>query len=289
MNELEAIFSDLFAFIEELVKDYGEPISPTPEEFQQLKKQIVENPMNQDKHVPKQFFLIERVAGEILFSHNLDKFLGLSGDFDLMQFHSYIDDGTSDWTYLKDYLTWGKAAYMFFTHFGKIHDLRSFSYKLSLPMRLIDGRIYWVNQESHPLEFDKDNNMISHINTYTISGLYKEPKPVDLTIEIHYKDLYRNDWSDMLAENRYAIRPFSISAIQNDILLHYNNTPKANTVTCSLSLKYPRNTIKKYISDSRNKTGIIDRARVSFPHISFNTMSDVVHFLQRLGWFKNMG
>lgn len=286
MKELEIIFEDLFVFIDDLIKDYGEPISPTPEEIEQLKKEIIEQPSNHDTHLPTQFFLIERVAGDILFSHNLDKFLGLIGDFNLMQFHSYIDDGSGDWGYLKDYLTWGKASYMFFNTIGKQYNVQKFAFKVKLPMRFIDGKIYWVMQESRPLEIDANKNMISHINTYSIIGIYKEKKPVELTIEVHYDNLYRDDWNLMLAESRYAIRPFSISSVQVEILKHYLKNPKANSVTCANELKYPRYTIKKYICDSKNNNGIINLARASFPHMTFNDLKDVVHFLEKIGWFN---
>ncbi|MBN2165597.1 MAG: hypothetical protein JW717_04915 [Marinilabiliaceae bacterium] len=286
IQSLNIIFKDFFAFIDDLVKDYGEPVSPTNDEFEQLKKKIVELPSNQNNHLPKQFFLVERVAGEILFSHNLNTFLYLKDGFDLMQFHSYIDDGTGSWSYLKEYFTWRKATYLFFSSIGKRYDIQKFAFKVKLPMRFIDGKIYWIIQESRPLELDSQNNIISYINTYSIIEIYKENEQIDLTFEIHYDNLYHDEWSNMLAENKYAIRPFAISSIQCDILKYYQTNTAANSVNCANELKYPRYTIKKYISDSKNKNGIINMARASFPHITFNDLKDVVRFLEKIAWFR---
>jgi len=288
MENLQIVFEDLFSFINELVKDYGEPVYPGKEEVEKFKKQIANLPTNNDPHFPKQFFLIEQVAGDILFSYNVDRYLGIEGEFNLMDFHSYIDDGSRDWNYLKDYLSWGKAAYLFFAQMRQMQDLQKFAFKIALPMRLDDGKTYWVAQETRALEFDAHRNMISHINTYTVIGLYKEKKPIELTGEIYYNGYYYNDWNLMLAESRFAIKPFLVSSVQQEILLYYRNNKNATTVTCSNTLKYPRNTIKKYIADGKNENGILNIARASFPHITFHSITDVVAFLDKIGWFKKL-
>lgn len=155
-------------------------------------------------------------------------------------------------------------------------------------MRFKDGRIYWVAQETRPLEIDSDKNMISHLNTYTVVGLYKEERPVDLVAEVYYDNYYHDDWNLMLSESRYAIKPFNVSSVQQEILRHYRNNKNATTVSCANTLKYPRNTIKKYISDCKNKNGILNIARSSFPHITFKSITDVVAFLGKIGWFKRL-
>lgn len=286
MEELELIFADLFAFIDEYIKDFGEPVNPSPAEMEDLKRQIIEHPSNTNPFMPKTFHLIERVAGEILFSHNLDKYLGLTGDFDLLTFHSYIQDDKGQWDYLKDYLTWGKAGYMFFKHIARYNGMYNFSFHTRFPMKFKDGTIYWVIQESHPLETDKDNNILSHLNTYTVSHKYTEKSPIPISAEFFYKGSYCNDWNLMFSESRFAIKPFSISKIQREILFYYYLNPHATVKDCSTALKYPINTIKKYISDCQRKQGILDHARSSFPNTSFAGLKDVIYFLDRIGWFR---
>ncbi|MBN1767728.1 MAG: hypothetical protein JW842_04390 [Prolixibacteraceae bacterium] len=288
-SELEFIFDDLFAFIKMLIQNYGEPVRSCEETIEELKTKIAKQPTNgSDVHLSQPFFLVERVAGDILFSHNLNRYIGINGDVDLMTFHSFIDDGSQDWSYLKDYLSWGKAAYLFFANVGKKHDMHKFAMKVALPMRFKDGRIYWVAQETRPLEIDSDKNMLSHLNTYTVIGLYKEKKPVDLVAEVYYDNSYHDDWNLMLSESRYAIKPFNVSSVQQEILQHYRKNKDATTISCANTLKYPRNTIKKYISDCKNENGILNIARASFPHITFKSITDVVTFLDKIGWFKRL-
>jgi hypothetical protein len=285
MNELELIFTDLFAFVEELIKDYGEPVSPSPKEIEALTRKIVNNPANNDPYLQKHFYLIERVSGEILFSHNVDRFLGLEGDFDLMDFHSHIQDGVSGWHYLKDYLTWGKVGYLYFREIAKDDDIRKYSFKTNLPMMLRDGRVYWVLQESRALELDKNNNMVSHINNYTIGQLYKEKEPMKVAADFYREGEYCDEWNRLYIENRYAVKPYLLSLVQKQIVDHYHQNPNTTMAECSQALHYPRNTLKKYISDCQRKQGIIDKTKTSFPEIPIRTLKDVVKHLDNIGWF----
>ena len=286
IKSLEMIFADLFLFIDELTKDYGEPVKPTANEIEKLKQTIINNPANIDPRLQKHFYLIERVEGEVLFSFNVDKCLGLEGAFDLMTFHSYIQDGVSGWHYLRDYLSWGKVGYLFFREITKYDDIQKYSFKTRLPMRCVDGRIYWVLQESWPLEFDEKNNMISHINNYTITQLYNEKMPVELVAEFYCEGYYSEKWNKMYNENRYAVKPFVLSPAQREILHFYYHNHKGTILQCANFLKYRHNTLKKYISNSQHKSGILDKAKISFPQIPIQKLNDVVNFLDKIGWYQ---
>lgn len=285
MNNLDVIFSDLMEFCDELIKDYGEPVKPSKEEIEKLKEDIVKNSANYNIRMPKNFYLIERVEGEILFAHNIDKYLGLKSPFNLMEFLSYINDGTSDWNYLSDYLSWAKSAYSFIEKSLNKEDPYKIAFKIRMPMRCYDGNIYWIVQESRLLETDKDNHLISHINTYTISNHYNEKSQIGLQAELFFDESYQEDWSNAIAENRFSIKPFSIMPIQRQILNYFHQFPTATVKQCSEYLKYPLNTLKKYISDSQRKQGILDMAKISFPLIKIKKLKDVVQFLDKIGWF----
>ena len=205
MTSLNIVIEDLFLFVSEMIKDYGKPVRPTHNEIEKLKQQIIDNPANNNPRMQKNFFLIERVDGEILFAFNVDKYLGLEGDFDLMTFFSYVDDGSGTWNYLKDYLSWAKCAYSFARNIFNDIDTDGVAFKIRIPMRCSDGRIYWVLKEVRPLETDQNNNLISHLNTYTISNLYKEKSPVSLIGELYFNDAYQEEWNKIVAETRFAI------------------------------------------------------------------------------------
>lgn len=286
LKNLNLIFADLISYIDEVIKGHGEPLRPLPHEIEELKKQIINNPANNNPRLQKNFFLMERVEGEILFAFNVDRYLGLEGEFDLMTFLSYIDDGSFSWDYLKDYLSWAKCAYSFAKKTFKDIDTDKFAFKIRMPMRCGDGRIYWVLQEVRPLETDKDNNLISHINTYTISNLYKEKSPIGLVGEFYFDDEYQDEWNKTISESRFTIKPFTPSRIQKDILHYFYKQPNATLKSCAEELKYPVNTLKKYISDSQRKQGIIDMAKISFPKTPNSNLKDVVAFLDKIGWFN---
>lgn len=283
---LNIVIEDLFLFVSEMIKDNGEPVRPTHSEIERLKQQIIDNPANNNPRMQKNFFLIERVDGEILFAFNVDKYLGLKGDFDLMTFFSYVDDGSGTWNYLKDYLSWAKCAYSLAMNIFKDIDTDRFAFKIRIPMRCSDGRIYWVLKEVRPLETDQNNNLISHLNTYTISNLYKEKSPVSLIGELYFDDAYQDEWNKIVAENRFAIQPFMLIPVQKDILHFFYHDSSATINKCATELKYPVNTIKKYISDCQRKQGIIDKAKVSFPEIPVSNLKDVVTILEKIGWFQ---
>ncbi len=283
---LNLVFADFISHIDEIIKDYGEPVRPLPEEIEILRKQIINNPANNNPCLQKNFFLIESVEGEILFAFNVDRYLGLKGDFNLMTFLSYIDDGSYTWNYLQDYLSWAKTLYSFADKIFKNANTDKVAYKIRMPMRCKDGRVYWVLQEVRPLETDKDNNLISHINTYTITNLYKEKSHVGLVGEFYFDDEYQDEWNRTIAENRFSIKPFILSPTQKDILYFFHRFSNATIKSCAFELKYPVNTLKKYISDCQRKHGIIDMAKVSFPKIPVNNLKDVVAFLEKIGWFE---
>ena len=74
--------------------------------------------------------------------------------------------------------------------------------------------------------------------------------------------------------------------IQKDILHFFHQDSSATIIQCATQLKYPVNTIKKYISDCQRKQGIIDKAKVSFPKIPVSNLKDVVVLLEKIGWFQ---
>lgn len=46
MKQLELIFTDLMAFCDELIVDYGEPVRPSVEEIKKLKADIIYSSSN---------------------------------------------------------------------------------------------------------------------------------------------------------------------------------------------------------------------------------------------------
>jgi len=106
-----------------------------------------------------------------------------------------------------------------------------------------------------------------------------------LQAEFYYDELYNEEMSKALTEIRFVNNSFHPKPIQRDILYFFYNAPSSTVKECSEKLKYPLNTIKKYISDSQRKQGIMDMAKVSFPSIKISKLKDVVAYLDKIGWF----
>ena len=203
-----------------------------------------------------------------------------------MDFHSRIHDGISGWHYLKDYLTWGKVGYLYYKEITKHDDLRKYSFKTRFPMMFRDGSVFWVHQETFPLELDANNNLVSHINNYTIRQRYREMNPINIAAEFYRDGVYCEEWNRLYTENRYAVKPYMLSHIQKKIISYFHQNPGTTKAECAEALKYPLNTLKKYISDCQRKQGIIDKTRNSFPEIQIQKLKDVVKHLESIGWFE---
>lgn len=284
LEEFNQIIQELSLFFDQLSKDKISQESSVCDDINQFKLQLSNYPEVNESRLPKRFYLIQHITGEITFSLNVDKFLGLDSDFNLRDFLFRVDDGLYTWNYLKDYITWAKCVYEFVnTTLIKTEEV---AYKIRIPLRCSDDRIYWVLQEARAFEVDQNNNLLSHINTYTICNLYKENSPVGLVGELYLNDEYLNEWTKIITENRFTIKPFILSPIQKDISCFFYKHTNATLINCADDLKYPLNTLKKYISDSQRKQGILDKAKVSFPQHSISNLKDVIVLLDKIGWFQ---
>jgi hypothetical protein len=282
--EFNQIIRELSLFFDQLSKDNISQESSLCDDINQFRLQISNSSEANQSRLPKKFYLIQNIKGQINFSLNVDKFLGLDTDFNLRDFLFRIDDSSYTWNYLKDYVTWAKCVYSFVNR--TLIRADEVAYKIQIPLRCSDDRIYWVLQEARAFEMDLNNNLLSHINTYTICNLYKETSPVGLVGELYINDEYFTEWTKIITENRFSIKPFIVSRTQKDILHFFYKRPNATIKSCAEKLKYPVNTLKKYISDSQRKQGIIDMAKVSFPKTPISNLKDVVAFLEKIGWFE---
>jgi hypothetical protein len=255
-------------------------------EVNQVLKYVESYASDKSPHLPRQFFVVESVQGHLVFSQKLEEYFSLKGDFKLGDLYAFIGDQYHSAHYLREFLFWSKAAYLFYHSIKDKHDVRLLAFCARFPMRLYNGESFWVVRETKPLALNQQNQLLSHINTFTIENHFHEHELVDISFEVYYNKHYHPEWNQQLRKFRFAIQPFQLLAAQTEILKFYHEHVGANTVNCSEALKYPRNTIKKYISDSQHHRGIIDKARIAFPHITFNCMHDVIDYLDKIGWFN---
>ncbi len=285
-EKLEIIYNDIVSFLAEISDELGEPVSPSVNEIAQIQNEIINSVPNNDSRIAIKFFMIIRVKGDVIFNHNTENYLDLPSNYSLLDFFKCVNNGTETTSFLEDYLLWARAAYILSERIISDNCNKNLAYKIRIPMKLRDGYVYWVQQDSRPFEFDRNNHMVSHLNSYTVICRYHETQPHGLLAEIYYNELINDDMSKLISEIRFNIQPFMPTVTQRDVLNYFHKYPNATVNGCANELKYPLNTIKKYISDSQRKKGIMDMARSSFPAINITKLKDVVVFLDKIGWYN---
>jgi hypothetical protein len=147
-------------------------------------------------------------------------------------------------------------------------------------MKLKDNNYHWVLKESTPFQLDKDKNMITHFNVYTVLNPYHSDRTLPLIGEA-WDNEFRNElWTLELAKYRFASRPFFLSRSQKLIVEVINENPKFTNAQIAKYLGKGKNTV-----DTQNKQ-ILEKAKKSFPHRGFSTVKNLVEFLNDIGYFN---
>lgn len=269
--------SSLFQGLNNIV---GKPIKPSPKDMEKIKNEISANFASKTNLTHKNFFLILQINGELNYVFNIEKYLNIPSPVTLDNYFALIKE-----EYLSDYLCWGIAAYKYGIKIKEYLEPLNLIYRIRIPLKLKDGCYYWVLQESSPLQFDKNNIMYSHLNSYTITERYVERSYVGVTGEMYYNDIYHEKFTKDIFNSMLSKKAFILSPPQIEIVKYFRLNPSGTVKGCAESMKYPLNTIKKYISNSQLKSGIIDKAKLSFPDQNIKSLKDTVSLLSRIGWF----
>jgi len=273
INEIKVLFTQLYSEIEE-------PISPNQFELNKIIEQFENTLSSHFPYMRKNYIFIRRIDGTITYENNLSEYVNIPSPLNVNTYLSLIKP-----EYLFDFLCWTISAYKYAKIIKNQLEPLILIYRIRIPIQLKDGNYYWVLQESSPLQFDKNKNMLSHLNSYTITERYVEKSFVGITGEVYYKNQYNEKFTAELTELMLNKKAFVLSPIQIEIIRYFYTNPKSTITRCAINLKYPLNTIKKYISNSQQKTGIIDKAKLSFPDQNIKSLKDIVSLLSRIGWF----
>ncbi len=272
--------------INEIVDRLGKPFPLNDTDISEIKNQITTQINSSISQINNKFYLIVRINGDIIFSHNAEKYLNLDNGYRVEDFFECIGIKKGNKLMLQDFLLWARAAYILSEKILFDFDPKRLAYKIEFPLLFKDGTHYWVQQDSRPFELDSIGKLISHINCYTVMRRNTKAIAELLHAEFYYDELYNEEMSKALSNIRFVNHFFQPKSIQRDILYFFYNTPSSTVKECAEKLKYPLNTVKKYISDSQRKQGIIDMAKVSFPSIKILKLKDVVAYLDKIGWFN---
>ena len=160
-KELYEEFTSLFI---ELNKKIGEPT----ESFNE--KPLSEHLLHLEMlDLPDNFYFLTDIKnGQIIWSYGIDSCLGYA---EQVVFEKWFPEKVHP--YLREW--YSLLAYGFYKNMDafKHLDLKKTRYIIHLPVKKADGSYVLVRQMSIPFQLDKNGNIYSHLNYFTILGDYK--------------------------------------------------------------------------------------------------------------------
>jgi hypothetical protein len=265
------IISNYF-FMKSLTRNYGEPVNLSKKESQKIL-----NDLRTDKMMEQKFALVLNVKTfQSDFELNVTKYIDCKKGYEADKFlYSMHPD------FLEDYLKYARASYKFADENKHLLSPLAQCARSTIPLKLKDGRYYWVLQEAIPFELDAQNNMLTHLNIYTILRPMEDGEKVSVISRLYNNGFEVTEWAQMIWKDFFTSRSFELTPEQKRIVESLNNNIEQSNIEIAQSLSKQKNTI-----DIQNKQ-ILARAREAFPNHTFVHIKDVVRFLREIDYFNN--
>jgi hypothetical protein len=275
MNPLSlgtAMVKNIF-FMKALTRKLGEPVRLTEGACDDIF-----NSLKADTLMAQKFAFVYNIKSVTLkYAVNTDKFLPYKGDLDLNKFFMLIHPD-----FMEKYIKWGQAVYSYLMQqqHTQLEPLNQCT-RITVPLKLIDGKYHWVLQEALPLQIDAANNLISHLNIYSVLKPMQEGDKDDMSQRLFNKGLEATEWTKVVWKEFFTLQNFELSDKERPIidLLMIDN--RLSNTEIALKLDRLKSTV-----DAQNKA-ILSKARASFPYEIFENLRDVVRFLKILNYFDN--
>jgi hypothetical protein len=273
MNPLSlgtALVKNIF-FMRGLTRKLGEPVHLTEGACQD-----VFDDLKADKMMSQKFALVCNIKTmRIGWHHNTEKFLSYKGALTLEKFFLMLHPD-----FMEDYIKWGQATYTYVMNNNDlVAEPLNQSARMTIPLKLTNGKYYWVLQEAVCLQIDAAGNMVSHLNIYTLLYEMEGHEDVKMIGRIYNNGFEVKEWSKNVWRDFFTHSPFELTPEQARIIdLLGQNNALTNTEIAQL-LNKKKNTI-----DVQNKH-ILARARHAFKNENFDTIREVVAFLTTIDYF----
>lgn len=164
MNTFPLDFNDIFETycaspMKVLAQYLGEPVNISEDLYDSFKEGICKN---SNSFGERPFHMVVNMRKqEIEFQHGFNRLMGTSETVSLKRFLRRIHPD-----YLVPFLLWGIAVYEFAMYGNvKVEPLKQ-SYRISIPLRVRDGKYYWFTQISTAIRLDENGNLVCHYNKY---------------------------------------------------------------------------------------------------------------------------
>lgn len=258
-------------YLDQLSKGYSQPVTRTEEEVETIICQLEQSPLANN------FYTVASTLDTRQRYHvRAMDYLPLPKEF--FTSDAYIQ--LIHPAYLVEYLEWARATYAYVAEKSKkrLMEPMRMSFRMDFPLKLKDGKFYWTQIEAYPLQLDKDNNMITHLNAYKVIKPYEETgRRQPLAGEIWDTHFLDEVWTRELNRQKSLQRPFVPTPTERRILdLLYLN-PCLSNKEIAAALEKDLNTVNQHHKN------ILAKARESFFPLLFADIRDVAKFL-----FKNI-
>lgn len=280
INEAIITFNSL---LDHLSQTVTEPVAMTDEEV----KAYIE--MLREKHVTtERFYIVASVLSTQLPYHigALEKLDLASAFFDADDYLRLIHPD-----YFEDYILYSCSAYEYITlRKEELAPLRQ-SIRVTLPLRYKNGKYRWTRLAILPLQMDKERNLITHLNCYTVLESFSEKEPhrplkFDIWEENHYRVIELEQWTQELQRLRNTKLPFRLTRMEQTILDIIRENPGFRNADLAETLQKKKNNIEKH-----NKN-ILAKAKESFPMLFSENkkvrLRELSEYLQRQSALPNM-
>ncbi|HOY20633.1 MAG TPA: hypothetical protein PLC89_25200 [Haliscomenobacter sp.] len=274
-DSFEARLASFNIFMDELCRDYDEPISKSTDEVKKLIERLEENfELNDD------FFIVASTLSiEFPYQVKALKYLGNIFPFNA---DTYIGQVHQD--HVHDYLDWAHAIYTYLANKSKAGELKPMktTVRMSFPIKMRDQKYYWTRMEVFPLQLDKNGNMITHLNSYKTLEPYQGPKP--LIGEIWEEHIYSPAWTKELGRMRIMHVSFTLTSEERRILDFQFTNPDLRIEDVAQILNKKKPTIEKH-----NKN-ILAKAKECFPKLFEGkekkvSVRELAIYLNQYGYF----
>ena len=252
-------------------KAFGESVHWTDAEAHQFLDTLQYNPLMQNRFA----IAANNKIGAVVYHFNLDKYVTSSLGFGINAYYRLIQID-----YLEDYIKWGEMVYQYADKMRDVLAPMKQSFRISIPMKLKDGHYHWVLMEAYGLQFDAQNNLISHLNIYTILSRFNEKEKIPLVGDMWDSNAKQQDWTHELWKKVVTHRAFVLTHAESQIVEELNKNSHLTNEEIGVILNKSKFTI-----DGQSKK-ILARARDAFGNQFFMTTKDVVQFLQERAFFQ---
>lgn len=268
----KAVISFYF-FMKKQTANYGSPVFLSDEECLKVYESIKNDQFSKNKFV----FVMDVCKSSIIFQYNMEKFLPFKKNYT-------VDDSfkATHPDYLVELLRWAETTFRYVaTELKASQNFKPMEqhYRVTVPMKMKDGKYHWMLQDTSPLQFDKNNNVVTVMNTFTMVRPFITGEKIPLMGTLYDDNFDQIEWNQSFWKMFFLHKPFDLTPEQNKIIevLTLNSDLTNSEIAEKLNKK--KNTI-----DIQNKQ-ILERARESFKYETFENVREVVDFLKSVQFF----